>query len=464
MLFLALLIILNAALNNNTIVNKVRLEVGGLPISIMDGAVILCAIGALLRPRSTAGYYKTDRTHPVFWWVMGLFMLGLIGGMVGAMWNGATSRQIITCIRNYAAAPAALYAAYYLTANFKSAKWFLYLQVLAGVIASVMIVLYFQAKTETVREVNVIGIRAVMFVSAYAGLAVALLFYSLSANLRLMPLLLALAAIGICLVGQFATLSRSDWVACIAAVGVTVMLIPRERRMLSLGRMALATPFLIGSIILGLYFGSKITRKDLFDTMSKRLVTLLPGDHAGAPKSKAWDTRLPGILKELEIWAGSPIIGGGFGVHDTSIASPYTTEGLRHNSWTSTLAETGLIGFAAFSLMTGACAYCGLRLVREGTDRYMVLIGVLAVATASYEVTHGLATMSFNQVRWGLPLFVMSGVALRMRAMQLTHQRLLAEEQVYWEQNPELWAAAPADVHGTGYVFEEPVFGNWYQN
>ena len=239
--------------------------------------------------------------------------------------------------------------------------------------------------------------------------------------------------------------------------------------------MTLAVPVLVVSLLLALQVGSSLTGKDMFEKMEARLYSMLPGDHAGGMKARAWESRLPGTLKELRLWSESPVIGRGFGIHDTWEAEPQIYGGLRHNSWSSTLAETGLIGFAAFGLMAGACFLCGLRILRDGGDKYTLLMGMLGAVTAVYATVHGLATMSFNQMRPGLPLFITTGVILRLRAMQLTELRQMADEQAYWEQNPDLWAAAQAQqqeelygvagggsANGAGY--EEPVFGNWYQH
>ena len=97
-------------------------------------------------------------------------------------------------------------------------------------------------------------------------------------------------------------------------------------------------------------------------------------------------------------------------------------------------------------------------------DQTTVLLGVLGVSTAAFFIMHGLCTMSFNQVRWGLPLFITAGVVLRTRMMHLTQMRLNAEQEAYEaylaeQQAPE---EAYAQVVGQGHAVEEPVFGNWY--
>jgi len=92
---------------------------------------------------------------------------------------------------------------------------------------------FFKAKTETRTFGHLNDARAVAYISTYAGLAMALLFYSVSSNIKLLPLLLAWGAMGACLLGQFTTLSRSDWVACAAGVMAAFALLPKDQRLRS---------------------------------------------------------------------------------------------------------------------------------------------------------------------------------------------------------------------------------------
>ena len=215
---------------------------------------------------------------------------------------------------------------------------------------------------------------AIAYISVYAGIAVGLLFYSLSAGMRLLPMVLAWAAMGACLVGQFTTLSRSDWLACAAATSAVSMLLPEEPAHQSAACAALAIPILVGSLYVGMHAGSKVTGKDLFKRFGDRVLSMLPGDRPGV-KGKAWDTRLPGTLQELRLFASSPLIGGGFAIQDTPRAESGMNPGLRHNSWSAALAETGIIGFSAFAIMAGSMMVVGRRMVRDRTDQTTVLIG-----------------------------------------------------------------------------------------
>ena len=456
MIFVALLTILNAVLHNDSVVNEYRVNIAGLPANIFDFMLVIgCGIGLLRSRRST-----TERLHPAILWMMVFFALALIGGLIGGSTNGATTRQVITMLRNFVAAPLALYMAYSLTGSFKAGRLYLYASILAGLGVSVMIVLFFREKATDAVRTEVTNIRAVAYVATYAGLAACLLFYTLASNIRLLPIIPSLACLGVCFVGQFTTLSRSDWLSTVVGLGAAFVMLPKSARASSFARAVVAVPVLIASLYVGLYAGSRLTGKDMFTKMHDRVLSMLPGDHPGV-KAKAWDTRLPGTFAELRMWASSPLIGGGFGIQDTAEMDPMVTGGLRHNTWSSTLCETGILGFTAFAIMVGSMIVCGWRMNRDQMDQTTVLIGTMGVICGCFFLVYAFATMSFNQVRQGLPLFVMAGVVLRTRAMQLDAKRQLAEDQAYLDQYAAVEEPFPGEAMPA--PMDEPVFGNWYQ-
>ena len=61
----------------------------------------------------------------------------------------------------------------------------------------------------------------------------------------------------------------------------------------------------------------------------------------------------------------------------------------------------------------------GWRMVKLRIERGFVYIGALGVITGVYYFFHGMATMSFNQMRFAIPLAITCGVVFRSRAMQL---------------------------------------------
>jgi hypothetical protein len=181
-------------------------------------------------------------------------------------------------------------------------------------------------------------------------------------------------------------------------------------------------------------------------------------------KHKAWDSRLPGMKAEMQMFLSNPLFGGGLAVQDGASVDEGTRSSLRHCSWTAAAAEQGIFGVAAAGLMVFGTGIIGRRMIRTrvdpSVDQTFALVGALGVVACAFFAMQGLTTMSWNQVRYGMPLFIAVGVVLRTRAIQLTYAREVAEyeaEAAYYDQDA-LGYAQQQD-----YVLEEPVFGNWYQ-
>jgi hypothetical protein len=446
MLFLTLLTLLNALAHNEGFALKYRIDAGGMPISVFDLMLGLGVIWAIVGRRAA---WPTERAHPLMIWVVVLFSLGAVAGIVGALIQNAELRWMMTGMRNFLVLPACAFIGYCLLLTPRSTLRFAQLQDGAGAGTALVILLFFHRHASTsTASTDLNTLRAVAYVATYAGLAAALLLFTIISTVRLMPAWLALGLCGLCFVGQFATLSRSDWLAAAAAVVSIFVLLPSFRPGGNLTAILIGPPLVVVFLWVGLIFASTLVGRDFESKMFQRVESLLPG-RGDAVHAKAWDTRLEGIQKELAVWKRSPLVGGGFGATDVLRYRHGEWAGLsyKHNSWTSTLAETGLFGFAAVGCMVFGMIVVGRRLARDGVDRGYVLIGALAVITGTYYFVHGMATQSFNQMRWGIPLAIVCGVALRARAMQLTHLRVLQHESPY--------GGGATDARADGYDYDD---------
>jgi hypothetical protein len=433
MWFLIFLTLTNALAHNEGFALRFRVDAGGLPIGVFDALLGLGVLVALIGRRNA---YPTERAHPLMPWLVVLFGLGASAGVLGALISNAELRWMMTGMRNFLTLPAGVMIGYCLLLTPRSNSRFAHLQVWAGVGAAAVILLFFRsAATGFNSSDNINRLRTTAYVANYAGLAGALLLFTIISKIRLMPFWLSVALCGFCFVGQFATLSRSDWLAAAASVVAIYVLLPTYRPGGKLAAALIGPPIVAVFLWVGLILASMVVGQDFESRMAERVQSMLPGRRAGVAL-KAWDSRLEGIQKELAVWRKSPVIGGGFGATDVLRFRHGDWGGMayRHNSWTSTLAETGLPGFAAVSCVVFGMIVVGRRMARDGVDQGYVLIGALAVITGTHYLMHGLATQSFNQMRWGIPLAVICGVALRARAMQVTHLRALqAEEAAAYE-------------------------------
>lgn len=432
MWFLLLLTFVNALAHNSNIALRYRINVG-FPVGIFDA---LLALGLLVAIVDRRNFVATDRTHPLLGWIVIAFGAATLAGAFGAMSSNVELRWLLTAMRNWITMPMSVLIGYFLLPNPRSAGRFTYLHVLAGVGTALFILLFFRSKAQdSSGDINLL--RAVAYVTNYAGLAATLLLFTIIGRIPMFPAWLAIGLCGFCFIGQLATLSRSDWLATTAGVLAIYFLLPSFRPRGKLVAALVGPPLIALFVWVGLLVASAATGRDFEKQMADRVVSMLPGERSSPSQKKAWDTRLSSALQELRWWAKSPVTGGGFGIHDAKrgTLSRSQMEGLRHNTWVSTLAETGILGFGAMACVVIGTVVVGRRVVRDALDRDSVLVGALAVITGSHFLFHGLATMSFNQMRWAIPLGVVCGVILRTRAMQLTQIRMM--QQAYYEYSSE---------------------------
>lgn len=424
MLYLLVLMLLNGLAHNEGFILEFRLEpVPEVPINILDGVLAVGLFWGLFRFRQSPNLFTADQVHPLFRWLMMLFIPALIFGSVLGLANDVPIRRVLTMMRNFAVMPVSVFIGYAFLGTPKAARWIPYIYVFAGLGAAMSIMLFFkEASHDYSREVvSLSPLRTISYVSNYAGLGVAIVLFSILVKVRLFPLPLALLIGGISLIGQFATLSRSDWLACIAGMLVVYYLLPPGERG---GRMI--TGVFLGTVMalalwIGIAVASQTTGVDFTEKMNERFWSLLPESVADTGEPRAWHQRLPATVEELKMWSSSPLIGRGFAIQDGArLVQGKATAGYRHNTWISTLAETGLLGFSAMALVVGGSFAIGRRMVREQVDAGSVLIGGMGVITAAHYFVHGICTMSFNQMRFAIPLGVVCGLVLRCRAMQQT--------------------------------------------
>jgi hypothetical protein len=293
--------------------------------------------------------------------------------------------------------------------------------ILGGIGFAVVICCNFDTAAQNLSNSDeVTKIRLVQYVSNYGGIAGCLLLFSLASGAkRLLPFILTVLIAGFCFIGQFTTLSRSDWLAMAASLFATLVIVPIWRWKTKTAVALVATPILVLGLLGVLAIGSNITGKDVESRVRDRFISMLPGEHEDV-KWHAWDGRLQASLEELQSWSGSPIIGQGFGIAEVNAVSGENFMSYRHNSWTSTLAESGLIGFSGFLVICFGQIIVGRRMIKDRLDRASILMGALGVITGVHFIVHGYCTMSFNQVRWAIPLALTFGAVMRCRAMQLT--------------------------------------------
>src|SRR5258706_1339549 len=386
MWFLVILTFMNAGLDQKGLVLVQRIYISGLPINVMDAATaiafVVALIGSFSRNRRAEGLV----TQPAFTATMILAFLALVGGSIGAARVRSPLYAFASEIRNFASLPISMFIGYHFLKTPRSSLRFSYVHVISGVLTAALILIFCLGKSaEEANRIAIDQVRALQYVSWYAGLAVALLMYTvLNPQVRMLPTPLAVLLICFCFVGQFGTLSRSDWISATATLMTVPFLLPKARRGMRVLGFALAVPVLMICLLLGVSFASRFVGRDISERLTQRVMTLLPGrgdDEYG--HSKAWDSRLPGAKRELELWVESPVIGNGFGY---TIGRGLESEGVAffHNVWTSSLAMLGLVGFGTYATPVIASIVVGRRMVRQAVDKGSMLIGGIGVTGGVY--------------------------------------------------------------------------------
>jgi O-antigen ligase len=451
MLIIILITLLSGCLPNEWLINGLRVPIGGVPINIVDVLLAVGVVGAVFA--RTAPQYKPPSVHPLFTVTLILFVIAGITASFRAFTNAQhviAQPWYLRCARHYLTMPAALVIGYAYVRTPRSAMATIVTHIIAGVAAAVLIAVFFHSKTTEysgydVASVNVF--RTTQYVTSYSTIAAAILIFARINRLRLLPRPVGLLTIMLCLTGVFVTITRSDWVSCFAALVPAVILTPVGVR---LRRVVRALPITVGIALvlaLAVFVASEITQKDFGQKVNERLLSLLPWDTSnGATQLKAWDTRTPGMKQEIDMWLDSPVVGQGFGSQYAVFFELANEVSMRHNAFTSVLAEAGLLGILPVLLMFTGMFVIGWRLIRRGSDRSVVLAGAFVMIIAWHYVVKGMATMSFNQEREAMIVGLAFGMVLRMRGV---------------DQAIRQWYAGYVDdpaaaLHGVAETYGEP--------
>jgi hypothetical protein len=258
MWLLIILTLVNAAANNKTFVLEYRFSLAGMPINVFDVLVAAATVFLLIKPRARHAY--AERIHPALWWILCLFAAGGALGLFGTLDNGAIRYDILNVTRNYISLPLTIILGYGLLPTQTSAKRFLNVQILAGIITALMILLFFRGQIGMVNDLNLL--RTVEYISAYAGVAAVFLLFTSVWDLKIMPGVLGLIISLFCLIGQFATISRSEWISTFAALAAVIFLLPRGERIRRAAQLLGALPLFLLALFVCVQFVAQSGRSE----------------------------------------------------------------------------------------------------------------------------------------------------------------------------------------------------------
>ena len=150
-------------------------------------------------------------------------------------------------------------------------------------------------------------------------------------------------------------------------------------------------------------------------------MSMLPGERLKASDQKAWDTRCPASWRSLRSGAPAPLFGRGFAIQEAGGKSAEVGYGFHHNAYTSTLAQTGSIGFVGVLTAVWGPVFVGMKLIKHGKgNRAAMLIGATGIVAGVQQSVLGMATASFNGYRMAMMIGMVAGICYKVRDMQLT--------------------------------------------
>ncbi len=403
-----------------------RFNVAGLPINIFD---LFLPIGILMAIRGTRGA-PGERTHPLLIWTLVFFLAATFGGFFASQTTGATTYELLNTARNFIVLGLCIFLGYRLLSRPRAAHLFLFVQIAGGVVVGLLILSHFGQRVQDKLSVHggINALRVIAYISIYSGTAGVFLVIAILAGLRVMPTPICLALSLVMIVGQSATLSRSEWVSDALTLIVSLVLVPKAR--VVKGVIQLGVTLLIFAVVMsaGVALVSRVGELDMGKYISEKVGSLDPTDESSG---HAWDSRLPGSTREFQLGLESPLFGRGFGFQSSiERVEGRAAYGFYHNVWTATFCQCGVLGLISICLTVFGCFFIGRKLLRARTDKASAVWGAFTAVTGIYFFFIGLTTFSFNTERGAIPLGLVFGMALRARAKQLALLQQLQEHQV----------------------------------
>jgi hypothetical protein len=91
--------------------------------------------------------------------------------------------------------------------------------------------------------------------------------------------------------------------------------------------------------------------------------------------------------------------------------------------WTSSLAQSGILGLLGYMVPPVSMMLIGWRLVRQSNDKGLLYMGAMAAVVGCSAFLLSFMTLSINTQRQAISLGLLCGMVYRCRAIQLTMAR-----------------------------------------
>src|SRR5437870_7235866 len=116
MWFIVILTLLSATLPQFDFVNQYRLPLGWAQLGVFEAGLAIGLLWALLRGAHYRAQYPTERSHPVLVWILSLFVVGSLAGLIGSIGGEMPIKFKIAAFREFISAPICIIVGYRLLA------------------------------------------------------------------------------------------------------------------------------------------------------------------------------------------------------------------------------------------------------------------------------------------------------------------------------------------------------------
>lgn len=413
-ILVAAAILVNSVANNRTFFLEYRIDFAGMPINILDGLTLAGLLASFLPQRRAV---LTGRPHPLLIWILVFFLLATLAGTFGAVIEEVRFSALVIGLRNTLTVPAAVWLGYRVIATPRKALTMGYVIALGSLLSAIFALVFVRDATETIAvEEAAFDLLRTPVVGGDAGLLLACLIpFCLVERSRLLGGWWGLPFLATCGAAMLLLPHRSAWLYAGVTIGFAAFILPRSNPRRKAGVTFACMLVLILAALVSLNVVTQLTGRDFKSYLGERLASMMPGGDGGA---KAWDTRTPGLVRELELWASNPILGRGFNYQNIDELT-HPGIGYNHTPWVSVTCQMGIAGLVAFFLAICGPILVGWRMVRQRIDRRSLLLAAAGAAYCFSSAVLGWLSMSWNTQRQALAVGLLAGMLLRCRAMQL---------------------------------------------
>jgi hypothetical protein len=369
-------------------------------------------------------------------WILALLLIGGFFGLFMGLVNGNMPKFLLSSAREYFAVPFCVIAGHRLLGTPRNVRTMSRVMIIAGVLTATALFFSFGGKSEDASlsgGLNQIRGIIALYNADYASVAALVLVFVVMTRFPLWRTWICVLVGVYCYIGYAATLSRVGFLILFFGTAAAYLLLPAGERMRKFIRSIVFLPILLFACWGALWVGDQIIGRNFSGKVTDHIMSLLPGERYMSTE-KAWDSRMGGIGAELKIWLRNPLMGQGFGCGETAFLGGQTSGvnvSIKHNSITSTLAETGVAGLAGLLTLLFAMMLIGFRMVHQRTDTESVLMGALGFFGGLVFLMRCVATMGLTS-RAAIGFGIIGGMLIRAREIQET-QLAMAQQSAQWD-------------------------------